>query len=73
MATYLPNVQVARQELHRMHTIRAWLATQIANLQQVKDYGSLEDTWVKIYKSRLKDNVWPVIRECEAYIESASV
>ena len=54
MATYLPNVQVYRQELHRMHTIRAWLASQIASLQQVKDYGSLEDTWVKIYKCRLK-------------------
>lgn len=70
MATYLPDVNYAKQELARLHGIRAAIARQIVACKT--DYVTLKssETWVKIYQARLKDNVLPAIKECEDYIKS---
>ena len=68
MSIYLPDVHYARQELARLHAIRAQLARDIVACKT--DYVSLKsaETWVKIYQARLKENVFPAIKECEAYL-----
>lgn len=70
MNTYLPDLAYAKQELARLHGIRASLARSIVACKT--DYVSQKsaDTWVKIYTQRLKENVLPAIKECEAYIKS---
>ena len=68
MNTYLPDVAYAKQELARLHGIRASLARSIVACKT--DYVSQKsaEAWVKIYTQRLKENVLPAIKECEAYI-----
>jgi len=70
MNTYLPDLAYAKQELARLHGIRASLARSIVACKT--DYVSQKsaDAWVKIYQARLKENVLPAIKECEAYIKS---
>ena len=68
MNIYLPDTAYAKQELARLHGIRASLARAIVACKT--DYVSQKssDTWVKIYQARLKENVLPAIKECEAYL-----
>ena len=70
MSIYFPDLAYAKQELARLHGIRASLARNIVACKT--DYISQKsaDTWVKIYTQRLKENVLPAIKECEAYIKS---
>ena len=70
MATYLPDVHHAKEELARLHSIRAYLANQIIACKT--DYVTLKsaEAWVKMYQARLRDNVLPAIKECEDYIKS---
>ena len=67
---YLPNVPHAKKELARLHGIRAYLANRIIECETVLAGHKSSATWVKVYKARLRDNVWPAIKECEAYIAS---
>ncbi|AGA17872.1 hypothetical protein P60_gp02 [Synechococcus phage P60] len=68
MNIYLPDVAYAKQELARLHGIRASLARNIVACRT--DYVSVKsaETWVKIYQARLKENVLPAIKKCESYI-----
>jgi len=68
MTSYLPDVHYAKQELARLHSIRATLARDIVACKT--DYVSHKsaETWVRIYQARLKENVLPAIKECEAYL-----
>lgn len=70
MSIYLPDVHYAKQELARLHSIRAQLARDIVACKT--DYVSRKsaETWVKIYQARLKENVLPAIKECEEFIKS---
>ena len=70
MTTYLPNLAYAKKELARLHGIRAYLANRIIECQTVFADHKYSAVWVKEYKARLRDNVWPAIKECEAYIAS---
>ena len=72
MSIYLPDVAYAKQELARLHGIRAFLGHQIVSCKT--DYVSEKsaETWVKIYQARLKENVLPAIKECEQFIKSCS-
>ena len=68
--TYLPNVAYAKQELVRLHAIRANLANNIIDLKANCKGQKSAETWVKIYQGRLKEDVLPAIKECEQYIKS---
>jgi len=70
MTIYLPDVHYAKQELARLHSIRASIARNIVACKT--DYVSHKsaETWVKIYQERLRENVLPAIKECEQYIAS---
>ena len=71
MTIYLPDVHYAKQELARLHGIRAFLARQIASLDdndQISEKSA--NTWRSIYRERLAQNVLPAIKECEQYIKS---
>lgn len=72
MNTYLPNLAYAKQELDRLHGIRAFLARQIVACKT--DYVSERsaETWVKVYQARLKDNILPAIKDCNDYIAKHS-
>ena len=72
MNIYLPDAHYAKQELARLHAIRASLARDIVACKT--DYVSLKsaDTWVRIYQGRLKENVLPAIKQCEAYLAKHS-
>ena len=72
MTTYLPDLAYAKQELARLHGIRASLARNIASLDSDQVSQKSADTWRKIYTERLQQNVYPAIKECEAYIKSHS-
>ena len=68
--TYLPNIAYAKKELARLHGIRAYLANRIIECETVFADHKYSAMWVREYKARLRDNVWPAIKECEAYIAS---
>ena len=72
MNIYLPDLAYAKQELARLHGIRASIARQIVACKT--DYISEKsaESWVKIYQARLKDNVLPAIKECNDYIAKHS-
>ena len=72
MTIYLPDLAYAKQELARLHGIRASLARSIVACKT--DYVSEKSaaTWVSMYQERLKENVLPAIKECEQYIKSHS-
>ena len=72
MSIYLPDVHYAKQELARLHGIRASIARNIVACKT--DYVSEKsaETWVKVYQARLKENVLPAIKECEQFIKSHS-
>ena len=70
MTIYLPDVHYAKQELARLHGIRAFLARNIAALEDAGISAKSAAAWRSIYTSRLNENVWPAIKECEAYIRS---
>ena len=72
MSMYLPDLAYAKQELARLHGIRASIARQIVACKT--DYVSVKsaETWVRIYQARLKETVLPAIKECEQYIASHS-
>lgn len=70
MATYLPDVAYAKQELTRLHSIRAKLANDIIELKTTHQGWKSADTWIHLYQSRLKENVLPAIKECEDFLHS---
>lgn len=70
MNIYLPDLAYAKQELARLHGIRAFIARQIAALDDDAISQKSADAWRKIYQSRLKENVLPAIKQCEQYIKS---
>ena len=67
--TYITGPAHARKELARLHGIRASLARNIASLDSDQVSQKSADTWRKIYTERLQQNVYPAIKECEAYIK----
>jgi len=70
MSIYLPDIQHAKQELARLHAIRACIARNIVACKTEYASHKSAEVWVKIYTQRLKENVLPAIKECEQYIAS---
>jgi len=68
MNTYLPDTAYAKQELARLHGIRAQLARNIVECKTLYATYPGAKTYISLYQTRLKENVLPAIKECNDYL-----
>lgn len=68
MNIYLPDTAYAKQELARLHGIRAQLARNIVECKTLYATYPSAKAYVSLYQARLKESVLPAIKECNNYL-----
>lgn len=58
----------AQRELNRLTEIKFNLESQIEMLEANPELHRDSHMWVKIYTTRIIENVMPAIKECEEYL-----